>query len=65
MGRGLTAPPGSVPQVGERLCLTTLSEAFLPAGTFPPAEETPWTHGGPPSYDVADARGSDLSPVVG
>ncbi|SCE70208.1 hypothetical protein [Micromonospora mirobrigensis] len=48
MGRGLTAPPGSVPEVGERLCLTTLSDAFLPAGAFPEPEETPWTHGGPP-----------------
>ncbi|MEH0844439.1 hypothetical protein V6U81_18825 [Micromonospora sp. CPCC 205711] len=48
MGRGLTAPPGSVPEVGERLCLTTLSDAFLPAGAFPAPDETPWTHGGPP-----------------
>ncbi|MFI7606686.1 hypothetical protein ACIBTV_16315 [Micromonospora sp. NPDC049366] len=49
MGRGLTAPPGSVPEVGERLCYTTLSDAFLPAGAFPTPEETPWTHGGPPA----------------
>ncbi|SBT52403.1 hypothetical protein [Micromonospora auratinigra] len=48
MGRGLTAPPGTVPEVGERLCLTTLSDAYLPAGAFPAPEETPWTHGGPP-----------------
>lgn len=51
MGRGLTPLPGSVPEVGERLCLTTLSDAFLPAGTFPAVEETPWTHGGPPAVD--------------
>ncbi|MGN9808178.1 hypothetical protein ACTMSW_02305 [Micromonospora sp. BQ11] len=49
MGRGLTAPPGSVPEVGERLCLTTLSDAYLPVATFPAVEETPWTHGGPPA----------------
>jgi hypothetical protein len=49
MGRGLTAPPGSVPEVGERLCRTTLSDGYLPAGAFPAPEETPWTHGGPPS----------------
>ncbi|GGL89696.1 MULTISPECIES: hypothetical protein [Micromonospora] len=49
MGRGLTAPAGSVPVVGERLCYTTLSEAFLPAPVFPAPEETPWTHGGPPA----------------
>ncbi|MEU3452829.1 hypothetical protein ABZ671_04395 [Micromonospora sp. NPDC006766] len=49
MGRGLTAPPGTVPEVGERLCFTTLSDAYLPAGNFPAPEETPWTHGGPPA----------------
>ncbi|MBY8872295.1 hypothetical protein K7640_10635 [Micromonospora sp. PLK6-60] len=47
MGRGLTAPPGSVPEVGERLCWTTLSDAYLPAGAFPEPDQTPWTHGGP------------------
>ncbi|MEV0002279.1 hypothetical protein AB0H28_08335 [Micromonospora sp. NPDC050980] len=48
MGRGLTAPVGSVPEVGERICLTSLSDGFLPGGVFPAPEETPWTHGGPP-----------------
>ncbi|GAA2709396.1 hypothetical protein ACFY2R_01715 [Micromonospora olivasterospora] len=58
MGRGLTAPPGSVPEVGERVCLTTLSDAYLPAGAFPAPEETPWTHGGPP----VSAPGPDPDP---
>ncbi|MEH1013544.1 hypothetical protein V6U90_10570 [Micromonospora sp. CPCC 206060] len=49
MGRSMTPPPGSVPEVGERLTYTTLSDAFLPAGAFPAPEETPWTHGGPPA----------------
>ncbi|RIV36032.1 hypothetical protein [Micromonospora radicis] len=49
MGRGLTASPGSVPEVGERLCYTTLSDAYLPSGSFPAVEQTPWTHGGPPT----------------
>jgi hypothetical protein len=48
MGRSLTPPAGSVPEVGERLCYTTLSEAFQQPAAFPPREETPWTHGGPP-----------------
>ncbi|MFG1673102.1 hypothetical protein [Micromonospora sp. NPDC049282] len=48
MGRGLTAPAGSVPEVGERICLTGLSDGFRPGGAFPAPEETPWTHGGPP-----------------
>jgi hypothetical protein len=48
MGRKLVAEPGSVPAVGERLLLTTLSEAFRPGGFFPDPADTPWTHGGPP-----------------
>lgn len=52
MGRSRIPPPGSVPEVGERLAYTTLSDAFLPAGAFPAPEETPWTHGGPPAVDV-------------
>ncbi|MFC7531319.1 hypothetical protein [Actinoplanes sp. GCM10030250] len=48
MGRKLVAEPGSVPAVGERLVLTTLSEAYRPGGTLPDPAETPWTHGGPP-----------------
>jgi hypothetical protein len=49
MGRKLVAEPGSVPVVGERLLLTTLSEAFRPGASFPDPAETPWTHGGPPA----------------
>ncbi|MEU4694298.1 hypothetical protein [Actinoplanes sp. NPDC023714] len=48
MGRKLVAEPGSVPEVGERLILTTLNEGFRPGGSFPDPENTPWTHGGPP-----------------
>ncbi|MGX6602063.1 hypothetical protein ACWKSP_08015 [Micromonosporaceae bacterium Da 78-11] len=47
MGRKLVAEPGSVPAVGERLLLTTLSEAYRPGGSFPDPADTPWTHGGP------------------
>lgn len=53
MGRGLTAAPGSVPEVGERLCYSTLTEGYQPIAEFPPAEQTPWTHGGPPVRYVA------------
>jgi hypothetical protein len=49
MGRKLVAEPGSVPEVGERLLLTTLSEAYRPGGAFPEPDQTPWTHGGPPT----------------
>ncbi|RKN29940.1 hypothetical protein [Micromonospora musae] len=49
MGRSLTPAPGSVPEVGKRICYTTLSDSFMPPGSFPSREETPWTHGGPPA----------------
>jgi hypothetical protein len=49
MGRALTPEPGSVPEVGEHICYTTLTDTYQPPGSFPPLEETPWTHGGPPT----------------
>ncbi|WP_329107716.1 hypothetical protein OG792_04850 [Micromonospora sp. NBC_01699] len=52
MGRGLTAPPGTVPEVGERLCYTTLTDGYVPPGAFPSREDTPWTHGGPPTDEA-------------
>jgi hypothetical protein len=55
MGRALTAAPGSVPAVGERLCYTTVTDSFQMRGQFPAREDTPWTHGGPPpEYVPAD-----------
>lgn len=61
MGRKLVAEPGSVPAVGEKLLLTTLSEAYRPGGAFPDPADTPWTHGGPPEYasEAADNPESD------
>jgi len=52
MGRSLTPEPGSVPAVGERVCYATFSDRFQPTAAFPPPEETPWTHGGPPPQYV-------------
>jgi hypothetical protein len=54
MGRSLTPPPGSVPEVGERLTYTTLTESFQAPAAFPSRDETPWTHGGPPVEYVPD-----------
>lgn len=48
MGRALTPAPGSVPELGERLCYTVLTDAYAPPAAFPAPEQTPWTHGGPP-----------------
>jgi hypothetical protein len=52
MGRKLVAEPGSVPEAGEHILLTTLSESFRPVGSFPDPADTPWTHGGPPVSDT-------------
>lgn len=59
MGRGLTAEPGSVPLAGEAVCYATFDDSFQRLPQFPPPEETPWTHGGPPPVYVPsdeDAR---------
>lgn len=48
MGRSLTPSPGSVPEVGELVCYAAFGTGFTPPSRFPPREQTPWTHGGPP-----------------
>jgi hypothetical protein len=55
MGRSLTPAPGSVPERGDWLCYTGLASGYQPGPSFPAADETPWTHGGPPApYVPAD-----------
>jgi hypothetical protein len=55
MGRALTAMPGSVPEPGEWLCCTALTDSYQLREQFPGREDTPWTHGGPPpEYVPAD-----------
>lgn len=56
MGRGIKGPPpeGSVPEVGEELCYTSLTLASF-AAPLPDEAQTPWTHGGPPqAYQSTD-----------
>ena len=48
MGRARVPPPGTVPDVGERLCYTSVLAGNVPAPPLPDTERTPWTHGGPP-----------------
>jgi hypothetical protein len=55
MGRALTPEPGSVPQVGDAVCYATFKDEFRRLPDFPPADETPWTHGGPPAPFVPTA----------
>ncbi|MBO2449388.1 hypothetical protein J4573_19965 [Actinomadura barringtoniae] len=48
MGRKLVPEPGVVPEAGERVCFTSLTDGSFGAAKFPEREDTPWTHGGPP-----------------
>jgi hypothetical protein len=65
MGRGKEPAPGTVPEPGERLCWTLFEHAPRGGPGLPDAEDTPWTHGGPPA-EFAAASGkfteSDQSP---
>src|SRR5918996_88084 len=54
MGRGKTAAPGAVPETGERVCYTSLTDDFQGSPNLPDADATPWTHGGPPREYVPD-----------
>lgn len=49
MGRGLTAPPGTMPAAGEFTCYAAFKDSFQQPPAFPELEDTPWTHGGPPA----------------
>jgi hypothetical protein len=62
MGRSLIPAPGSVPAIGEWLCYSTLTDGYRPVEEFPAAEETPWTHGGPPvRFEPGSDGGSGLT----
>lgn len=61
MGRAKVPPPGSVPEVGEAIGYTSV----LPDGAFsaalPAPEDTPWTHGGPPtSYEPTEGDAKEM-----
>jgi hypothetical protein len=49
MGRARVPPPGSLPDVGDELCYTSVLAANVPTPPLPDADRTPWTHGGPPA----------------
>jgi hypothetical protein len=48
MGQAAVPPPGSVPDLHEELCYTSVLPDNIRTPNLPPAAETPWTHGGPP-----------------
>ncbi|MER5477688.1 hypothetical protein ABT026_12025 [Streptomyces sp. NPDC002734] len=49
MGRGKEPALGSVPEKGDRLCFTLFEHEPRGGPKLPDPENTPWTHGGPPS----------------
>ncbi|MEZ0090241.1 hypothetical protein [Streptacidiphilus sp. EB129] len=49
MGRKKEPEPGSVPEPGERVCFTLFELTARQSAPLPEPEETPWTHGGPPT----------------
>lgn len=59
MGRSRVAPEGSVPVIDQRVCYSSLSDAYQPRGSFPSRENTPWTHGGPAELPIASAADAD------
>jgi hypothetical protein len=54
-GMGTAAKPraGAVPAVGEQVSYT-IDPGYWGPRQFPPADQTPWTHGGPPSRPTAE-----------
>ncbi|MFF5917710.1 hypothetical protein ACFY8C_05115 [Streptomyces flavochromogenes] len=54
MGRSKEPAEGSVPEKGERIAWTLFEHDQRVGPQLPEAEETPWTHGGPPRADVVE-----------
>ena len=48
IGRGKVPAPGVLPAVGEALTYTSVLASGIRGPALPAAEDTPWTHGGPP-----------------
>ncbi|MDH6137798.1 hypothetical protein P3T37_007231 [Kitasatospora sp. MAA4] len=49
MGRKKEPEPGSLPAVGERVTFTLFELTARQSAPLPEPDDTPWTHGGPPS----------------
>ncbi|MQY13915.1 hypothetical protein SRB5_40720 [Streptomyces sp. RB5] len=54
MGRGKTPEEGSLPEPGDALCFTLFEHTARSGAKLPDPDDTPWTHGGPPSAAPAD-----------
>ncbi|MFJ9343976.1 hypothetical protein ACIRP0_32570 [Streptomyces sp. NPDC101733] len=53
MGAGREPAAGSVPEKGDRVCWTLFEHDARGGPKLPDAENTPWTHGGPPGAAAA------------
>ncbi len=56
MGTPARPRAGAVPAVGEQLSYT-LDPGYWAQRDYPPVDQTPWTHGGPPARQPADPPG--------
>ncbi|WP_415952208.1 hypothetical protein [Streptomyces sp. KLOTTS4A1] len=54
MGRGKEPDEKTVPVKGDRLCWTLFEHEARGGAKLPDAEQTPWTHGGPPGEPAAE-----------
>ncbi|MFI6641942.1 hypothetical protein [Streptomyces sp. NPDC050504] len=54
MGRGKEPADGSLPEKGERVVWTLFEHEQRGGPALPDPEDTPWTHGGPPSAGAED-----------
>jgi hypothetical protein len=55
MGTPAKPRPGAVPAVGEQVSYT-LDPGYFAQRHYPPVEQTPWTHGGPPARPAVPAE---------
>ncbi|MEU3225971.1 hypothetical protein ABZ695_22775 [Streptomyces sp. NPDC006976] len=62
MGRGKEPAPGSVPEPGDRIAWTLFEHDQRGGPQLPDAEETPWTHGGPPGAAEVAERPDPVTP---
>lgn len=63
MGRGKEPEAGSVPEKGDRVCWTLFEHDSRGGPKLPDAEQTPWTHGGPPAHLSAASASAPPLPL--
>ena len=64
MGRGKEPEAGSVPEKGDLVCFTLFEHEQRGGAKLPDADQTPWTHGGPPGEQTTTATLPEADPVT-